>query len=287
MGIRTVICQGCALIFTNPRPDRATIEKFYSCHYRKFYESSEYPDHEYIESGEFEFRAEVVYSHLKPFLSELEKAKKPIRVLDVGCSEGSILRKLNRTYPKLLDSHGIEPSPAFSDFARSYSGANIFTGSLEAFLSQPDRPNSFDLIILNHVLEHFEKPSEQLNMLHDCLADDGLIFIEVPNILGNWAGKAMIHIAHLYQFSEHTLKIILSKCGFRPVMISTKGNHLHPWAMACVATKTKPENNPKFDPETAALHEQLVKEKFTTNAGNPKPSFLGRFWNRLRHVGPG
>ena len=76
-----------------------------------------------------------------------------------------------------------------------------------------------------------------MNCLHKLLQDNGILFIEVPNILGNWSGIGMFHIAHVFQFHEASLKNFLARAGFSPVAISTEGNEIHPWAMSFICQK--------------------------------------------------
>lgn len=157
MGITTVICKKCGLIYTNPRPDDTAFKEFYEKFYREFYESVEHPSKEYIREGRFTQRANIVYNHLKNFIKGKIPFSDPVEVLDVGCSEGSVLRFILQNSRRKVAATGIEPSINFSRFAKGYSGAQIYTGSLEGFFQENPR-STFDIIILNHVLEHFLIP---------------------------------------------------------------------------------------------------------------------------------
>lgn len=44
------------------------------------------------------------------------------------------------------------------------------------------KPGSFDVIFMNHVLEHIEEPVGLLESLRGLLAPQGRLFIEVPNV---------------------------------------------------------------------------------------------------------
>jgi len=235
MGITTVICVRCGLLYTNPRPSSEVFNQFYENHYREFYEDVEWPSEKYIKEGRFTERASIVFEHLKKHI-ESEHFTEPVKILDVGCSEGSVLRFICKNSDRNIDAAGVEPSRNFSDFARGYTGGQVFNGSLEEFC-QGDHDSKFDIIILNHVLEHFLDPQNSLQALHRLLSKDGILFIEVPNILGDWSGMGMFHIAHVLQFHEASLTNLLALTGFSPVSVSTRGNEIHPWAMTFICKK--------------------------------------------------
>lgn len=237
MGIVTVICNKCSLFFTNPRPKEEIFKEFYAKHYRKFYEFAKTPSLDYIQKHNFTTRANITFSYLEKYILNNFPQKDCLKVLDIGCSEGSILRTIQDRSTKNIEAYGIEPSKKFSEFASKYSGAKIFTGTLNQFCEHYGLLPQFDFIILNHVLEHFLDPLGQLKIVNKLLNSNGLVFIEVPNILGNWSGINMLHIAHIYHFHEVVLQNMLAKAGFSPVEISKEGNYIHPWAMFFVCKK--------------------------------------------------
>ena len=77
-----------------------------------------------------------------------------------------------------------------------------------------------DLITLWHVLEHVPDPNKLLTDLKLLLADDGLIYIAVPNFESfdaqyygkYWAGYDVPR--HFWHFSHSTLQRLLSNRGF-------------------------------------------------------------------------
>jgi 2-polyprenyl-3-methyl-5-hydroxy-6-metoxy-1,4-benzoquinol methylase len=263
MGLRTVMCSKCSLVYTNPRPTEKSMIEFYLHEYRNFYESAERPNEEYIRKGEFDFRAEVVLRHVAPFIESRQTDKSMLRILDIGCSEGSVLRALKVKYKDQVETHGIEPSVEYSKFAAEYSKANIFSGTLESYINfgKPMPDSEFDLITLNHVLEHFSNPGRQLEIARSLLDDSGILFIEVPNILGDWQGKNMIHVAHLFNFSERTLTSLLNKSGFEVLTVNHEGNHLHPWAMAFTAKKTTVANRTVKLPSKSDVNSDFTELK--------------------------
>jgi hypothetical protein len=78
------------------------------------------------------------------------------------------------------------------------------------------------LITLFHVLEHLEFPVEELRKLSGYLQDDGLMVIEVPNILhAQMKFSRKWHEAHLFGFSVDTLEITAARAGLTALNCGT------------------------------------------------------------------
>ena len=98
---------------------------------------------------------------------------------------------------------GIEPGESFAAHARKAYGVEV--------ISKPWREvelpvGGFDVITADHVLEHLREPITALKRLRDWLADNGAIYIAVPN------GEAKrdrsfqhFHFAHVHTFTPKTL----------------------------------------------------------------------------------
>ncbi len=205
MGLRTVWCPQCGLVFTNPRPNVVSMEQFYREFYRRFYESVEVPTQEYIDAGVYARRAEFVTSMLRA-----NTTWRPVGwSVDIGCAEGSLLKQLGEIFPQ-LKRVGIEPNPSFAQFAATYSGAEVFSSSWESFLETDDR--QFDLVTVVHVLEHCLYPLEFLQQIRSRMSDEAIAYIEVPDI-GKACGLLQLHLAHLFLFYKETFLNLLGCAG--------------------------------------------------------------------------
>lgn len=235
MGLRTVYCKKCGLIFTDPRPVQKEMEQFYRRTYRLYYESAEKPTLEYIEKGGFEKRAAKIYWTLKGNI-DFECVQS---IMDIGCSEGSLLRTIGIKQPH-IQRFGIEPSLAFSRFAAEYSSSKVFTGNLNEYIKIHNDPKElFDIIILSHVFEHFLLPSKELEKVWKLLKPGGFLYIEVPNMASILCNPDMLHIAHLYHFCPETLRLILLKQGFQPIYSEEEGL-AEKWTMCMLGIKSQP-----------------------------------------------
>ncbi|MCP4987309.1 MAG: class I SAM-dependent methyltransferase [Colwellia sp.] len=130
-------------------------------------------------------------------------------MLDIGCGYGFWL---NFCRERGFDVLGIDVSETAISWARHNFQISVMNSSIESF--SPER--TFDVIVMCDVLEHFIEPVEQLKRLSDMLSDNGVLYIQVPNLLGfklrNGQGYHLPY--HVWQFSLRSIKNLLSKCGF-------------------------------------------------------------------------
>lgn len=134
-------------------------------------------------------------------------------LLDVGCGDGSFLA-LARTCG--WDVVGLDPDTAAVANAAS-QGLTVHEGGIEYFAGQS---NLFDVITLNHVIEHVYEPVKVLEACHALLKPGGQLWLETPNIdsIGharfkqNWRGLETPR--HIALFNRHSLGQALVSAGF-------------------------------------------------------------------------
>src|ERR1019366_5379116 len=97
----------------------------------------------------------------------LELRLPPARVLEVGCAHGGYLALLGWAG---FDAVGTEVSPWVSRFAPETFGVNVLTGHVE---NQEFKEGSFDVIVLNDVIEHLPSPVKTLGHCARLLSRDG------------------------------------------------------------------------------------------------------------------
>ena len=95
----------------------------------------------------------------------------PCKILDVGCGLGWLLSTLDNSW----DKHGIEISKFASNHATKFG--KIHNGTLEDF----DEVLKFDLIVMNHVIEHLEDPVSALQKIYKLLKPGGTFIIGTPD----------------------------------------------------------------------------------------------------------
>ena len=104
----------------------------------------------------------------------------PRKVMDFGCGEACLLLELAINFPSATFT-GFDPGPAASigsSKARALGLNNLFIADLETII----KSGPFDLVIASHVVEHLLE-FDSLRLLHGLLAEDGLLYVEVPDSL--------------------------------------------------------------------------------------------------------
>lgn len=111
------------------------------------------------------------YEQLENFI--MPYIKYDSRVLDVGCAMGGFLEHLGNK--GFINLYGIDMIKAYVDKAED---ENIKVGNV---YSIPFEDNSFDIIILDQVLEHLLKPKLAMKEIRRVLDKGGLCYIGVPD----------------------------------------------------------------------------------------------------------
>lgn len=215
-----VRCKTCDFIYTNP--EIKGLEHLEKTHYNN-------PDNYMREmEGGLSKMFAVRINLLKKLVSPSQK-----KLLDIGAGKGEFVKE---AIMKGFNAIGIEPSPNFCKYGRDELGVTLhqgFLNDIEAIKSE-----KYDVVTLNHVLEHVEEPNELLSSIHDYLNGDGLIFIEVPNCDSyflriadlyfkfrklNWSTRlSPLHPPfHKFGYTPKALKFILKKNNFELTKIFT------------------------------------------------------------------
>jgi 2-polyprenyl-3-methyl-5-hydroxy-6-metoxy-1,4-benzoquinol methylase len=207
-----VQCQQCGLCFTNPRPTRAHIHRFYT---------EAYQPH----------RSPAQRKPAKPrLLSSKQRGLRWLRrrnerqslpwqgegrLLDFGCGGGSYLERMHQQGWKVT---GLDFSATAVRKIRNELGLRAEVGTLPHPVLEPA---SFDVITMWHSLEHVHDPLRVLREARRLLVPGGRLLVAVPNIdslpfrwfAGAWFGLDLPR--HLTHFTPWTLTLMLQRAGFQ------------------------------------------------------------------------
>lgn len=153
-------CGACGLVFENPRPDAASIIRFYS--------------------QPLQYDAWLKESSARESLWERRLAKMaPHRrsgsILDIGTGIGQFLHLAS---PFFTTVTGTEVSESAIAIAKEKFGLEILQGEAEPL---DFKGRTFDNISLFHVLEHVGNPKLLIGKCRALLNPHGMLFIAVPN----------------------------------------------------------------------------------------------------------
>lgn len=205
-----VRCRQCKLVRTQPALTEQELKQYYSLPYYGSDKAKFFGPAEKVTRFFNYLRARTILSHLREDIEP--RTSTPPRILDIGCGRGNLLMSLKRLG---CECHGVERNEfPIDDLPR---GIEFHTGKLSDIAFDGD---SFDAIIIWHVLEHADDPVLQIGEASRILRPGGFLAIAVPNF-GSFQAKFFkkdwFHLdlpRHIYHFTPGTLTAILKKFGF-------------------------------------------------------------------------
>lgn len=169
--------------------------------YTNYHRDKEYRENEKLFKNIFKKRYNLI----------LRFIKNPKRVLDIGCSNGIFLDLF-----KDSETWGVEPSKIVQS-----TQCKVHRIINEYFEKAELPKNYFDLVIMNHTLEHVKDADLVLNKIYKILKKGGILFVDVPNAGGlgslifgnNWSYR--LPQEHTYQFTKKSLSKKLLDSDFK------------------------------------------------------------------------
>lgn len=199
-------CNQCQLIFTTPFPAENELAGYYKS--EQYY--SHKTDQKSFTKTIYHFARRI---NIKSKYRLVNKLIHPGKVLEFGSGSGELLYYFKK---KGWNVTGIEPDKTSREFAKHEYDLNIVSENTPETIVN----NSFDLVMLWHVLEHVYNLNEKVLEINKLLKNNGLLVLAVPNIESFDARKygaqwAAIDVPrHLYHFTKHSLTFLLNKHGF-------------------------------------------------------------------------
>lgn len=189
-----VRCTSCGLVYLDPRPTVAELDRIYPPDYHAFDFSEE--------------RFGLVYKvrerlEARRVLKWAGGLRSDATILDVGCGDGFHLDLLRRYGRDTWRVEGVEPDERAAAAARA-RGLVVH----DSVLSEADiAPGSVDLAFLIQTIEHVPSPVQLLREIHDVLAPGGRLVVVTDNVGSpdfrisrsrHWGGYHFPRHWHLY-----------------------------------------------------------------------------------------
>lgn len=216
-------CAACRLRWLSPRPDAEGCKLLYSD--ALYFGGKGAAPEGYAELakgrvGYFRTRIHTV--------REIAAAGNPLTILDYGAATGEFVRAACDEGHKCT---GIELSADARATAKAVNNVSL----LPADGAEQVREMQFDVVHMNHVLEHMPNPLSHLRWCHQVLRPGGLLVIEVPQQFDNdldrlrrWlhvGGRQMrfdaYSLHHTYFFTPHAMELFLQRSGFEMLKMAT------------------------------------------------------------------
>jgi 2-polyprenyl-3-methyl-5-hydroxy-6-metoxy-1,4-benzoquinol methylase len=171
-------------------------------------------------------RAEKEAAHKGDFLTISDRLDeflpKKGRVLEIGCAMGTTLNGFREKGWQVL---GVEPEKWTSDIAKMRHGLEVICAPFqEAGLPK----ESFDAILLLHVIEHVSNPFKALCDIADLVRPGGYLVLETPRydtlMFKILRGRERSVIPqHLHYFTRATMLLMCRHAGFEVVRMDAVG----------------------------------------------------------------
>jgi len=218
-------CRGCGLYYQSVRLSEAELQVRYQKEHKEKVAASRRSERGRKDRHQTAFMEPRGGDHADCLeaLAKIERFKKKGELLEVGFGSGLLLVLARE---KGWNVRGLDVSEYGVARARERHSLDVWCGKLE---DSSFAERSFDAVILRQVLEHVYDLDPFLKKVRGILKDDGLLFVEVPNIAGlDYRAKSLLaafHLRspvwksmyipeHLYYFSPATLSRLMEKHGF-------------------------------------------------------------------------
>jgi SAM-dependent methyltransferase len=227
-GIFSVVrCEGCGLVFQDPRPTEASIHFAYPDSYHVYQASA-------VERSSWRQRLDGAvlanyfgYRHLAPTSRLLKAALYPLywyafkfrsipkfkadgRLLEIGCAFGG---RIARDRSRGWTVTGVDFNARAISWGREHLGLDLRCGSI---FEMDFADDSFDVIVLDMVLEHLHHPIEVLERIRKWLKPGGELLFSIPYFEGLEFGVFKQYAyglqlpAHLYFFNRDHVQRLLA-----------------------------------------------------------------------------
>jgi 2-polyprenyl-3-methyl-5-hydroxy-6-metoxy-1,4-benzoquinol methylase len=201
------VCSHCKHGLVHPVPDKNELEALYNS---ELYFAENMYDYSTISEDEINTKVKSYGGLFDKYLAKYLSSGK--KILEIGAGGGFSLKYyLNKGYSVV----GIEPSESSRKFAQHRLGITLHGANYE----DEHFDGIYDVIILNHVLEHFIDIDIVLDKINANASQNGVLLIRVPNhdsydrlIYGTkWPAYLPFHI---HYFSKQSLINKLEQHGF-------------------------------------------------------------------------
>lgn len=205
-------CSKCGLMQQAPMPNLQQALEFYPA------------DYTHYNPEKAGLKAFLMGMYMRRTIAFLKKrgVQRGSSILDIGCAGGQKLSILRDALD--LETVGIEPNEAAAQKARDLYNLEVYT---DTFPTTKLSDRHFDVIYINHVVEHVPNPLKFLNDIFRALAPDGIVVGETENLdcpsfqlFGRY--WALLHLPfHLFFFNRETLNNLFTASKFGQATLET------------------------------------------------------------------
>lgn len=210
-------CQRCGFAYLNPRPTTAMLPVIYN--------TENYVCYGYTEDRPMLARGTKRYEDARARAIRSEAASVPnaeYRVLDIGAGEGRSLVSFAELGVPMGNLYAVDISEEVLAPLKARGMQTVCSRAEDLDLPA----GTFDLIMMNQVIEHVADPRTVMQIAHRLLKPGGVLMMETPNMAGwdrslfgagLWGGYHFPR--HWVLFSGATMTRMLQETGFTNIRI--------------------------------------------------------------------
>lgn len=204
--LKKILCAECGLVRDGLPFTASGLEQHYSTNYRLNTPKSG-EEHLFYSAAGVTARSRLIHDWILGLKPETSW-ESGIRVLEVGCGQGSLLCQLRATFPS-VHFFGIDLSAEAVALANA-RGLNVRQCGLETL-----RGEEYDLIIAFGVLEHVPDPGQFLAKLGALLSRKGEVIVAQP--MQDVASYDIFFVDHLHHFATEHVRFLAEKAGLAQI----------------------------------------------------------------------
>jgi 2-polyprenyl-3-methyl-5-hydroxy-6-metoxy-1,4-benzoquinol methylase len=210
-----VRCPTCEVIYLDPRPSDAMIERLYPDSYHAF----SFTDDEFGVVYRIRARLEA-----RRVLAACRGVPDDARIIDVGCGDGFHLGLLREFGGDGWRLEGVDLDERAVNTARA-RGLEVHHGELAALGLDS---GAYDVALLIQTIEHLTDPVSMLETIKRLLKPGGRVLVVTDNAASidarlfrsrHWGGYHFPR--HLHLFNEHALRFAATRAGLEVARLST------------------------------------------------------------------
>lgn len=206
-------CKKCRYGIIDPLPTAEELDRLYNS--PQYLSTHMHTSYEELDEQELEKAIQKEGAFHFHYLNKI--LKQSSNVLEIDPGYGLQLKHLANAGYKVK---GLETSGNAAHFIKYKLGLSVEHSSLE----MSEDKNIYDVLMMNHVLEHFTDLHHAMKKVKTLLKPGGHLYLRVPNHdsfdrrkMGNkWPAYLPFHISY---FSKKSLKILLAKQNFEIINI--------------------------------------------------------------------
>lgn len=216
-------CDSCELRWLSPRPNAEGYGRLYSDALYFGGKGASPAGYTKLAKGRIDyFRARIRAA------AEIAPAGAPLAILDYGAATGEFVRAAR---DEGHECTGVELSADARATAKAVNGVSLLPVDGVRQVGEM----RFDVIHMNHVLEHMPDPLSHLRWCHRILRTHGLLVLEVPQQFDNDLDRLRrllrvggrqkrfdaYSLHHTYFFSPDAMRLLLLRSGFEAIKMAT------------------------------------------------------------------